>query len=296
MTRCGLATIVGRPNVGKSTLLNALVDAKVSIAARTPNTTRHVIRGIDTEGDCQVVYLDTPGLHRPKTALGERLNAAARAAGEDVDAILALVDATAPIGDGDREALGVLTAVAERSKATRPFVVVNKVDRASRAATVAHLAELAGLVEELSPTSAARAEYFPLSALRGEGVSALRAAVRAAMPEGHFLFPEDEVSDQSATSHIAELVREQLLRHLRDELPHAVHCRVTAYEWPHVTVEILVERDSQKGIVIGKGGATLKAVGTAARRELPEGTYLELVVRVESDWQRRADTLDRLGY
>ena len=142
----------------------------------------------------------------------------------------------------------------------------------------------------------ARVEYFPLSAKTGEGVEELVAFIQDAMPESPFLYPEDEISDVPEAVHIAELVREQLVRKTKQELPHSIHCRVTEYEWPHITVEILVERESQKGMVIGKGGALLKDVGIAARRQLPEGCFLELRVSVEPSWQKREDILDRLGY
>ncbi len=141
-----------------------------------------------------------------------------------------------------------------------------------------------------------RVEYYPVSAKTGEGVDAFVDAVRAVMPESPFLFPDDEISDVPEMHFIAELVREQLVRRVREELPHSIHCRVSQYEWPHITVEILVERESQKGMVIGKGGILLKDVGIAARRQLPEGCFLELRVRVEPGWQKRDDILDRLGY
>jgi GTP-binding protein Era len=143
---------------------------------------------------------------------------------------------------------------------------------------------------------AGRVEYFPVSAKTGEGIAELLAYVRAAMPESPFLFPADEVSDVPEAVWVAELVREQLVRKTKQELPHSIHCRVTEFEWPHITVEILVERESQKGMVIGKGGQLLKDVGIAARRQLPEGCYLELKVSVEPGWQKRDDMLDRFGY
>ncbi len=301
MTRAGIVAVLGRPNVGKSTLVNRLVGAKVTITARTPNTTRQAVRGVLTEGDVQVVLVDTPGLHRPRTALGGRLNESARAAAEDVDAILVVLDGAATLGPGDRQVVGVLVARARPSGAPAPVVVVNKVDRTDRAGVAEHLAAAAALVAEVAaaagrPEVAARTEYFPVSARTGRGVDALRDHLLALVPEGPFLFPDEEVSDVTEERWIAELVREQLLRRTRDELPHSIHCRVVEFEWPHVTVEILVERESQKGIVIGAGGQVLKEVGTAARRALPEGTYLELRVRVEPGWQRRAEVLDRLGY
>ena len=301
MTRAGFVAVLGRPNVGKSTLVNRLVGAKVTITARTPHTTRQAVRGVLTEGEVQVVLVDTPGLHRPRTALGGRLNESARAAAEDVDAILVVLDAAAALGVGDRQVLEALVARTRASGAPAPVVVVNKVDRTDRVGVAEHLAGASAAVAAAAeaagrPEVAGRVEYFPVSARTGRGVDALRDHLIALVPEGPFFFPDEEVSDVGEERWVAELVREQLLRRTRDELPHSIHCRVVEFEWPHVVVEILVERESQKGIVIGAGGQVLKEVGTAARRELPEGTYLELRVRVEPGWQRRAEILDRLGY
>ena len=301
MTRAGLCAIIGRPNVGKSTLINNIIGEKVTITSSTPNTTRQLIRGILTEDDVQIVFVDTPGLHRPKTSLGSRLNDNARAATDGVDVIIAMIDAGAAIGPGDKMVLTTLLQGCRRDGGPRPIVVVNKVDRTSRAATAAQLMAVVTETEILAndvglEAVLPRLEYFPVSAKTGDGVPELVEAVRASMPEGHYLFDEDEVSDVPENLYIAELVREQLVRKTREELPHSIHCRVAEYEWPHITVEILVERESQKGMVIGKGGALLKDVGIAARRQLPEGVFLELRVRVEPGWQKREDILDRLGY
>jgi GTP-binding protein Era len=300
VTRCGFAAVLGRPNVGKSTLVNQMVGAKVTITAPSPNTTRRAIRGILTEGDVQIIFVDTPGLHRPRTTLGGRLNETARGAAGDVDVVMAVVEAASAIGPGD--ATTILTMLqSARENGPRPLVVVNKVDRTSRAGVAAQLLDVASRVDEIArehdaPGAGARVEYFAVSARTGEGVEALVAFVAAAMPDSPFLFPDEEVSDVPEAEWVAELVREQLARKMREELPHAIHCRVTEFEWPHVTVEILVERESQKGMVIGKGGQLLKDVGTAARRQLPEGCFLELRVSVERDWQSRAEILDRFGY
>ncbi len=300
MTKSGLATILGRPNVGKSTLVNELVGAKVTITAASPNTTRRAVRGVITEGDVQVVVVDTPGLHRPRTSLGGRLNNAARQAADDVDVILAVIEAGGAIGPGDRAVLTTMLDVARRNGPV-PIVVVNKVDRTSREAVAAQLLAATRAVEEIAveggrEAAAARVEYFAVSAKTGAGVDQLRDFVTSLMPESPFLFPPDEVSDVPEREWVAELVREQLVRKTREELPHSIHCRVTEFEWPHITVEILVERESQKGMVIGRGGQLLKDVGIAARRQLPEGTFLELRVSVEPGWQRRDDALDRFGY
>ncbi len=277
--KSGFATLVGRPNVGKSTLLNAILGEKVSIVAASPQTTRTEIRGVLTRPDAQVVFVDTPGIHKPRTTMGERLNATAQAATSDVDVVCLVIDATAPIGKGDRFVAGRVPKDA--------LCVVNKVDVADRTQVLQQLARAAQL--DL-------AEYFPVSARTGEGVGELVEAIVARLPEGPAYYPEDMVTDQPDTVWVAELVREQLLSHVREELPHSIACRVTEYDWPLIRVEILVERDSQKGIVIGKGGLVLKQVGQAVRAQLREGAFLDLVVKVEPDWQRQPKSLDRLGY
>jgi len=292
---------VGRPNVGKSTLVNTMVGTKVAITSSRPNTTRHRILGVlhDDEADAQVVFVDTPGIHRPRTTLGTRLNDTATDALCDVDVIVVVVDAIAPVGPGDRT---VLERSARRLEApdtdasggTSLVVVVNKVDRATEAQALERLAEAQVAVEALG--GIADVEYFPVSARTGDGVAALRTHLLARLPEGPPFFPPDVVTDTPEALWVAELVREQLLARTRDELPHSMTCRVTEWEWPHIRVEILVERDSQKAIVIGKGGEVLKAVGTAVREVLPEGAYLDLHVKVERHWQNRAEVLDRLGY
>lgn len=301
MTRAGFAAILGRPNVGKSTLLNQVVGTKVSITSPSPNTTRSAIRGILTEDEVQIIFVDTPGLHRPRTALGGRLNETARAAVDGVDVIMAVIEAGASIGPGDRAVLTTLLEATRREAGAKPCVVVNKIDRTGREGIAAQLLAAHEAVAEIAEERhleavAARVEYFPVSAKTGVGVEELVRHVREAMPESPFLFPDDEVSDVPEAVWIAELVREQLVRKTKQELPHSIHCRVTEFEWPHVLVEILVERESQKGMVIGKNGQLLKDVGIAARRQLPEGCFLELRVRVEPGWQKRDDMLDRFGY
>ena len=301
MTRAGFAAIIGRPNVGKSTLLNQVVGTKVSITSASPNTTRQAIRGILTEHDVQVIFVDTPGIHRPKTSLGGRLNNTARAATDGVDVILAVIEATAAIGPGDRNVLSTLLENARHRDGPRPCVVVNKMDRPGREAVAAQLMAATEALREIALDMnlvdvLSRVEYFPVSAKTGEGTQALIDYVKAAMPESPFLFDVDEVSDVPEAMWVAELVREQLVRKTKQELPHSIHCRVIEFEWPHILVEILVERESQKGMVIGKGGQLLKEVGIAARRQLPEGCFLELKVSVEPGWQKRDDILDRLGY
>ena len=277
--RSGFATLVGRPNVGKSTLLNRILGTKVAIVSDKPQTTRTQVRGVLTRPDAQVVFVDTPGIHKPRTLLGERLNDTAESALGDVDVTCLVLDATAPVGPGDRFIAARLPENA--------LVFVNKVDAASRADVLAQL-ERAG---ELG-----FAEYFPVSARTGEGVDVLVDAVVSRLPEGPLYYPDGAVTDVPEAFWVAELVREQLLAVTREELPHSIACRVTEWEWPRIRCEILVERESQKGIVIGKGGEVLKQVGIEVRKQLPEGAYLELFVKVDKDWQRRPKALDRLGY
>ena len=277
--RSGFVTLVGRPNVGKSTLLNRMVGEKVSIVSDKPQTTRFAVRGVLTRPDAQLVFVDTPGFSKPRSAMGERLNATAGEALGGVDVVCLVLDATADVGRGDKW-------VAERVPRDG-VVVLNKVDAAPRAQVLAQLQRAGELGFD---------EYVPVSAMTGEGVDRLVEVLVARLPEGPRWYPEDVTRDSDEDVWVAELVREQLLAVLREELPHSVACRVVEREGQRVRVEVLVERESQKGIVIGKGGSVLKAVGTAVRQQLPEGTYLELVVKVSPDWQRRPGTLSRLGY
>lgn len=282
--RSGFVTFVGRPNVGKSTLLNQILGEKVSIVSDKVQTTRTQIRGVlnlgaERGGPAQIVFVDTPGIHKPRTPLGDRLNATASSAVRDVDVVCLVVDATMPIGRGDR-------FIAE--KVPRDAVlVVNKVDRAGPEQVLSQLAAAGELGLEA---------YFPISARTGEGVDALLAHLVERLPEGPQYYPEGMTSDQPDAIWVAELVREQLLAVTRDELPHSIATRVTELEWPYIRVEIMVERDSQKGIVIGHKGSVLKEVGSKVRAQLREGAYLELQVVVRKDWQRRPADLDDLGF
>ena len=300
MTRSGFAAVIGRPNVGKSTLVNRVVGTKVTITSASPNTTRNAIRGILTVDGVQVVFVDTPGLHRPKTSLGNRLNQTARASVDGVDVIVAVVEAGKTIGPGDRNVIGTLLDQCRHPNGPKACVVVNKVDRTGRDAVAAQLMAAHEAVTQIAqdkgiPEAATRVEYFPVSAKTGAGTEELVTYVQAQMPEGEYLFDVDEVSDVPEAMWVAELVREQLVRKTKQELPHSIHTRVIEFEWPHIIVEILVERESQKGMVIGKGGQLLKDVGIAARRQLPEGCFLELKVSVEPGWQKRDDVMDRFG-
>ncbi|HSF87735.1 MAG TPA: GTPase Era [Acidimicrobiia bacterium] len=289
----GFVSIVGRPNVGKSTLVNAMVGQKVAITSPRPQTTRNTIRGVVTleERQAQLVLVDTPGLHRPRTALGERLNRLVYGSLEDTDAILFLLDATQKIGPGDR-------LIAERVGETgSPVVVgVNKVDAARPDEIAAQLAEAAEWDF---------AAYVPVSALESDGIDRLYDELIPLLPEGPAFFPPDMHTDQPETLLAAELVREKYLAELRDELPHSLAVVVDEITTRsngkvYVAATVYVERSSQKGIVIGRGGALLRQVGGLARSELETlfaaPVFLDLRVKVEPDWQRREQLLDRLGF
>lgn len=278
--KSGFVTLVGRPNVGKSTLVNAICGQKISIVSDKPQTTRRQVRGVLTRSDMQIVFVDTPGLHKPVSALGTRVNAAAIESIQDVDVSCLVIDATKDFGSGDRW-------VAERLDMSKTIVVVNKIDAVKKN----------DVLRQLSAASELGAlEYFPVSARTGEGIGDLVDKIASMLPEGPKFYPEDVVRDLPDADWIAELVREQLLHATRDELPYSIATRVTEWDWPRVRCEIIVERESQKGMVIGKSGSVLKKVGIAVREQMPPGVFLELHVKVDKDWQQRADRVERLGY
>jgi GTP-binding protein Era len=302
--RSGFVSLVGRPNVGKSTLVNQLVGAKVSIVSNRPQTTRTQIRGVRTTAESQIVLLDTPGIHRPRTLLGERCNARSTETLAEVDVVCLVIEANAPIGPGDRFIAGLV-----RDVSTPRLLVVNKVDAAKREDVVDHLARATAELGEFDA-------YIPLSARTGDGVDALVAELESRLPEGPVYYPDGVVSDQPETALVAELVREKLLAIARDELPHSIVVTAEPLEDDdrdaaadddaeerdeilRYGVVVRVERDSQKGIVIGKGGSVIRDAGTKARKELETllgaRVYLETKVKVDPDWQRRAHALDRLG-
>jgi GTPase len=295
--RSGFVTVVGRPNVGKSTLVNRILGTKVTITSPRPNTTRRAVRGVLHRPGVQAVFVDTPGLHRPRSAMGTRLNEHASDALDDIDVIVAVLDAGAAIGPGDRFVLARAAAHGGPGDGDEPraalLVAVNKIDRAAPTDVLERLDGARRVLEEHGGGDAA---YFPVSAATGSGVAALVDAVTERLPTGPPYYPDDVVTDVPEAFWVAELVREQLLAHVREELPHAIACAVTEWEWPRVRVEIIVERESQKAMVIGRGGLLLKQVGTAVRAQLPPGAFVELHVRVERHWQQRPDVIERLGY
>ena len=294
--RSGFVTVVGRPNVGKSTLVNRLVGSKVSIVSDRAQTTRNAIRGVRTTEHSQIVFIDTPGIHKPRTLLGERVNERARATLTEVDVVCLLVEGNAPIGPGDRFIANLV-----QESATPAVLVVSKTDLARSNDVLEHLAVASS---ELGDYEA----FVPVSAVTGDGTDALVDELEARLPEGPQYYPPEMVTDQPESFLAAELLREQLLATARDELPHSIV--VTADEVEErdsargpllaFALTVRVERDSQKGIVIGRGGRVLRDAGTAARRELEAllgvAVHLDVRVKVEPDWQRRPHSLDRLGF
>jgi GTP-binding protein Era len=290
--KSGFACFVGRPNAGKSTLTNALVGAKIVITSDKPQTTRHAVRGVLTRADAQLVVVDTPGLHRPRTLLGERLNDVVRGTLADVDVIGFCVPADQKIGPGDR------FIAAELKSVKAPVVaIVTKTDSVSKQRVAEQLLAVTGLGEF--------ADVVPVSAVRGEQVDVLADVLIGHLPEGPQLYPDDVMTDNDVDTRIAELIREAALADVRDELPHSI--AVTVDELTRresglreVFATIHLERDSQKGIVIGPGGVRLKRIGTTARPAiealLGERVHLALHVAVEKDWQRDPKKLDRLGF
>ena len=293
--RSGFACFVGRPNAGKSTLTNALVGQKVAITSSRPQTTRHAIRGILHRPDAQVVIVDTPGLHKPRTLLGSRLNDVVRETWAEVDVVGFCVPVDQPVGRGDEFIASQLRSVAGR---TPVLGVVTKTDLARPEQVAERLTQVTSLMEF--------ADVVPCSAVDGFQVGLLADLLVAHLPEGPPLYPEGELTDEPEETLVAELIREAALEGVRDELPHSIAVVVDEMipregrELLDVHATIYVERQSQKGIVIGRGGERLRAVGTAARRQIEAllGTriYLDLHVTVAKDWQRDPRQLRKLGF
>jgi GTPase len=295
--RSGFVCFVGRPNTGKSTLTNALVGAKVAITSNRPQTTRHTIRGIVHREDFQIVLVDTPGLHRPRTLLGKRLNELVRNTYSEVDVIGLCIPADESIGPGDRWIHEQIRAVAPR---TTLVAIVTKIDRVPKERLVAQLMAVSELVGQDT-------EIVPVSATTGEQVDVLIGVLVDQLPPGPAFYPEGELTDEPEEVLMAELIREAALEGVRDELPHSlavvieeVSPREGRDDLIDVHAILFVERDSQKGIVIGKGGARLREVGTAARTQIEKllGTkvYLDLRVKIAKNWQRDPKQLGRLGF
>jgi GTP-binding protein Era len=291
VSRSGFVALAGRPNAGKSTLVNAIVGGKVAIVSDKPQTTRREIRGIATGDDWQLVLVDLPGVQRPRDVLTERMQRQVERALGDADAAVFVLNGEQRIGPGDRFIAGAL------KRAGLPVVTaVNKVDRLDRARTLAALEGAAGL--------GVQGEVFPISARHGAGVPELTAALVELLPEGPFLYPPEELSDLPERIRLAELVREQVLLRTREELPHSVEVEVDELEEREdgllvIVARVWTESESQKRILIGSGGSMIKSVGTAARKEIERSlgrrVHLDLTVRVRKGWRRDEGLLDRLG-
>jgi GTPase len=290
--RSGFVSILGRPNAGKSTLLNALVGGKLAIVSEKPQTTRTAIEGVLNMENAQIVFLDTPGIHTSGSLLNRRMMDTVRTSLADRDLLLYLSDATAHFGPSDTEALGVLQNVS-----TPAFLLLTKVDR---------LADKRMLLPRIEQIKAVRefAEYIPISAVTGEGMDRLREAIVGSLPEGPAYFPPDYLTDQPERFLAAELIRERILRETRQEVPHAV--AVIVDEWKdqpkllRISATIYVERAGQKAIVIGAKGATLKKIGTLAREEMEtmfsRKIFLELFVKVRKDWRDNPEFLNAIDW
>jgi GTPase len=292
VTRSGFVALAGRPNAGKSTLVNQIVGGKVAIVSDKPQTTRREIRGVASGGDWQLVLVDLPGVQRPRDALTERMQRQVERTLADADAALFVLNGEQEIGAGDR-----FIAEALKTSGVPTVTVLNKVDRLNTPRTVKALSAAAELDVQ--------GELFPISALNGEGVGPVVEQLIAFMPEGPFLYPPEETSDQSLELRLAELVREQVLLRTREELPHAVEVEIDEIEERAsdgllvVRARVWAETESQKGILVGAGGKMVRAVGTAARKEiealLDRRIHLDLNVRVRKGWRRDEGLLDRLG-
>ncbi|WP_029069207.1 GTPase Era [Jonesia quinghaiensis] len=298
--RSGFACLVGRPNAGKSTLTNALVGQKIAITTSKPQTTRHTIRGIVHRPDAQLILVDTPGLHRPRTLLGERLNDLVQSTLSEVDVIVFCLPADQKVGPGDRFITAQLEKLNERRVKTPVIAAVTKADLVSKEALAQHLLDVSTLMEFQ--------EIIPVSAVGGYQVTELTDLLVSYMPEGGEFYLDGELTDEPESVMIAELVREAAIEGVRDELPHSLAVIVEEMieeerqGKPYLTIHasIFVERDSQKGIIIGKQGTRLRKVGSQARVGIEAllgcRVYLDLRVKVAKDWQRDPKLLHKLGF
>ncbi|MDO5661246.1 MAG: GTPase Era [Brachybacterium sp.] len=307
--RSGFVALVGRPNVGKSTLTNALVGDKVAITSSKPQTTRRAIRGIVTREDAQIILVDTPGVHRPRTLLGERLNDLVRETLTEVDVVGFCLPADQKIGPGDTYIARDLAEIRQGRSRPKLIAVITKTDLVSRERVAEHLLDVSQLLEF--------DELVPISAVTGAQVDTLLEVIAGQLPEGPQLYPDGQLTEETDEDRIAELIREAALEGVRDELPHSIAVVVEEIVETDpdgdpfkqmdpgqgrlvVRASIFVERDSQKGIIIGRGGSRLREVGTTARRQINEllgrKVHLDLRVKIAKDWQRDPRQLRRLGF
>ena len=300
----GFACFVGRPNAGKSTLTNAIVGEKIAIASSKPQTTRHTVRGIVSREDAQLVIVDTPGLHRPRTLLGERLNSLVRDTWTEVDVVAVCLPANQHIGPGDTF---IVNAVAQLPQRPKLVALATKSDLVSKVRLRNHLQD----IQNLEESTGIRWEHIvPVSAVTGEQVDLVCDLLCSLLPEGPALFPEDIVTDEPTEMRIAELIRESVLEGVRDELPHSITVIIDEMRLREgrpenkplmeIFASMIVERDSQKGILIGYQGSRLKDVGSAARAQITAllgmPVHLDLHIKVLKEWQRDAKHLNRLGF
>lgn len=291
--KAGFVSLIGRPNAGKSTLLNRFVGQKVAIVSDKPQTTRHRIVGVRTVADGQVVFIDTPGIHKPMHRMNQRMVDAATATLKEVDVAVLVVDATEPPGGGDRFVLDLV-----KRSGVKTILALNKIDRIRKPALLPIIQQYTGVAEF--------AAIVPVSAATGDGVDVLEREIFAALPEGEPLYPDDYLTDQTQRTLAAELIREKVLAHTRDELPYSTAVVIEQFEEPaheggltRIHASILVDHDSQKPIVVGKGGGMIKRIGTEARRDLEEmlegRVFLDLYVKVRADWRDDERILNEIG-
>lgn len=302
--RSGFACFVGRPNAGKSTLTNALVGQKIAIASSKPQTTRHTVRGIVTREDGQLILIDTPGLHKPRTLLGERLNALVYDTWAEVDLIGVCLPANEKIGPGDKYILDEITKLSNRPKLV---ALATKIDTISKERLITHLVDIDNVGREMGIEWAA---VVPVSAESGEQVDVVADVLLNNLPEGPMYYPDGEITDEPEEALIAELIREAALEDVRDELPHSIAVMIDEImpregrpedkPLTDIFATIVVERDSQKGIIIGHQGTQLRAIGARAREQINKllGTrvHLKLHVKVLKEWQKDTKHLGRLGF
>ena len=291
--KSGFVTLVGRPNAGKSTLLNAIMGKKIAITSKTAQTTRHRFRAVLTKEDFQMIIVDTPGLHKPMDALGEELNVSALKALEDVDVVAMLIDAGQPIGRGDE-----WVAAQVRASKAKKICVLSKTDICNKE----QINNQRIAAEKLCKWDA----MVGLSSVTGKNVDAFIEEVTFFLPEGPAWFPADMETDQPMEVVVAEFIREKILRSFQDEIPHAIGVQVESMEYDHkkdlerIYAIVYVERDSQKGMIIGKGGQSIKRIGSEARHDLEQllgsRIYLDLRVKVKKNWRRDANQIRRFGY
>lgn len=289
--KSGFVSLVGRPNVGKSTLINALVGYKIAITSNKAQTTRNMIQGIYNDSDSQIVFVDTPGIHKPKHKLGQRLNEEAYYSIDDVDIILFLIDVTMPFGKGDNFVLDKIKA------ANKPtFLILNKVDKINNETLIKLIMEYKDLYDFK--------EIIPLSALKEKNVDELIKTLKGYLPDNVKYFPDEDLTNTTTEFRVAELIREKVLRLTKEEVPHAVTCVVEEYidkkDKVIINATIIVERDSLKSIIIGKGGTMLKEIGSKARQDIEDmvgkKVFLELYVKTIKNWRDKEKYLRELGF